>query len=155
MWVVTRGLDLAAMCQKIVKQMEVYTTYEAIRAPSTRPRPAGSGLRPCRVSFGAPGPLGCARALETASLSLRLKTSIYEPSCVTVAEVTRAEGGAGEGDGFLKVERESLDSGRAALSTGTTVSGTGDMTGEEGRLVGRKKEGALSAPYIVGGCFKY
>ena len=124
-------------------------THEAIRAPSARPRPAGSGLRPCRVSFGTPGPLGCAKALDTASLNLRLKTSIYDPSCVTVADVTRAEGGAGEGDGFLKVERESLDSGRAALSTGTTASGTGDMTGEDGRLVGRKKEGVLSAPYIV------
>ena len=156
MRVVTRSLDLAAMCQKIVKQMEVNNTHEAIRAPRARPRPAGSGLRPCRLSFGAPGPLGCARALDTASLSLRLKTSIYEPSCVTVAEVTRADGGTGDGDGFLKVESESLDSGRAALSAGTAVSGTGDMTGDDGRLVGRKKEGALSAPYIVlAVCFKY
>lgn len=81
---------------------------------------------------------------------------MYEPSCVTVTEATRGEGGAGEGDGLLKVERESLDSGRAALSAGTGVSGMGAMTGEVGRLVGRKKEGALSAPYIASaGCFKY
>ena len=128
-------------------------TYETMRSANARPRPEGRALLPFNSSLGTPGPDGWARALDTASLNLRLKTSMYDPSCVTVADVTRAEGGAGEGDGFLKVERESLDSGRAALSTGTAVSGTGDMTGEDGRLVGRKKEGVLSAPYIVSAIF--
>lgn len=57
-------------------------------------------------------------------------------------------------EGFLKVESDSFESGRAALSAATAGSGTGDMTGEEGRLVGRRNEGVLSAPYILSYRFK-
>lgn len=88
-------------------------THETIRAPSVRPRPGGIGRLPASNSPGiVAGPGGWARALETASLSFRLRTSMNEPSWTTV------EGGAplevaGEGEGRRKLDSDSLDRGRA------------------------------------------
>lgn len=74
-----------------------------------------------------------------------------EPSCTTVE--TEARPVAGEGDGRLKLERESLESGRATRSVAATggvswrPGGTG--TGEVGRLDGRKKDVGRRV-YILG-----
>ena len=129
------------------------STYETIKMPSARPRPAGMGRLPASDSPGAAGPAGWARALETASLSLRLRTSMKEPSCTTV------EGGAvgteaGEGEGRRKEARESFERGRATRSAarGASVRVTG--VGEVGRLEGRKRDVVVLRPYIVKGMRK-
>lgn len=55
-------------------------TYDTIKAPSAWPRPCGIGRLPESSSCKGAGPDGCARALVTASLNLRLNVSMYEMS---------------------------------------------------------------------------
>ena len=69
-----------------------------------------------------------------------------EPSWTTV---DAARPVAGEGDARLKLDRDSLESGRGARSAVTGTSWRIAGTGEVERLEGRKKEVGLRV-YIVG-----
>lgn len=128
-------------------------TYETMRSANARPRPAGRALLPFNSSLGTPGPGGWARALDTASLNLRLRDSIYEPSCTRgVAAAARfvAEGGRVSGEPVrLKEENDRTEEAREGRSAAGTFSGrAGVGDGEEGRLEGRRKAGVFNV-YIV------
>ena len=62
--------------QIIIKRV----TYEAIKEPRAIPRPVGMMRLASICSFAEGGPIGGARAFETASLSFKLNISRYDPS---------------------------------------------------------------------------
>ena len=84
--------------------------------------------------------------METASLSLSPSISRYDPSWGSGVEGVLAIGGPGAGDARLNVVKESLFKGRER-SKPTPESGRdgGAGAGDDGRLLGRKKEGVLMA----------
>lgn len=141
--VITSGPDFTEEWKSIASnERNVLDTHTAINSPNARPRPAGIGRRPPSSSVGAPGPAGCARAFEIASLSLRLRTSMYDPSCTMGME------GCANGDAVrLKLVKDSLDEERGMRSMGALVSGRGLGVGEGdvGLLTGLRNEGVLSA----------
>jgi hypothetical protein len=80
------------------------------------------------------------RDLETVSLSLRLRTSRYDPSWTIAGAGVAAGVGAGDGRRKVVVREESLVIARAV---GRSASATG--AGDEGRLDGRKSaEGRIA-----------
>ena len=124
-------------------------THEAINTPRADPLPIGIARFPLHKTSPVAGvPVGCASALDTASLHLRLSASRYDPSCTSVG----VEVGVGVTDGRLRVVRARrlrgpLDEGRlngGGGSTATVESGREHVAGgagEEELLEGRRKEG--------------
>lgn len=125
-------------------------THEAINAPNACPRPAGIGRLPATWSIAVAGPEGWVKTLDTASLSLRLSVSRYDPSCTSVTGAAVAAA-TGAGDARLNVLRDSILRGRAARSKLIPDSGRKGRlgAGDVGRLVGRKNDGFLSVSECI------
>jgi hypothetical protein len=152
MRIIARSLEFTCRYRSTgVPTREERGTHDAINVPNTRPRPGSTGRLPLTNSFAAAGPTGWVKAFDTASLSLRLSVSRYEPSCTKVAG-TEEEVEVG-GDVRLKELSDNILRGWADRSTPMPESRREGVpgVGEVGRLAGRKKLGFLR----VSGCIRY
>lgn len=83
-------------------------TDAVMSAPKARPRPAGIGPFPLRISPAATPVEDCTSALDTASPTFKPKASKYDLSWMRVVLACVVSFGTGAGEAFLNVLRESL-----------------------------------------------